>query len=80
MKEERSCYYEFGRYRLDPQKHVLWRGAHPIPLNFRSFDTLLILIQNQGRTVEKDDLHKRVGGARRLRKTTPGYPFLESLR
>jgi TolB-like protein/DNA-binding winged helix-turn-helix (wHTH) protein/Tfp pilus assembly protein PilF len=60
MKEEPSCFYEFGPFRLDPAKRVLWRGSEPVPLTGRAFDTLLVLIQSAGKTVEKDQIIEAV--------------------
>ncbi|MGH9445721.1 MAG: winged helix-turn-helix domain-containing protein [Terriglobia bacterium] len=56
MKEEPSCLYEFGPFRLDPAKRTLCRGSEPVPLAGRAFDVLLVLIQNAGKTVEKDQI------------------------
>ena len=52
--------YEFGLFRLDPQKRVLLRSSEPVPLTPKAFDTLLVLVQNSERVVSKDDLMKKV--------------------
>src|ERR1700755_2763763 len=52
--------YEFGPFRLDPVKRRLLREGEPVPLTPKAFDTLLALVQQSGRTVEKDDLMRRV--------------------
>ena len=50
--------YEFGPFRLNQQKRQLLRGEEPVPLAPKAFDTLLILVQNSGKVVLKDDLLK----------------------
>jgi len=46
----------FGPFRLDPVRRTLTRDSAPIKLAARPFDTLLYLIEAQGRLVEKDEL------------------------
>jgi TolB-like protein/DNA-binding winged helix-turn-helix (wHTH) protein/tetratricopeptide (TPR) repeat protein len=48
--------YVFGPFRLDPVRRTLSRDRVPIKLAARLFDTLLYLIEAQGRLVEKDEL------------------------
>ena len=52
--------YEFGPFRLDPTKRRLLRNGDLIPLTPKAFDTLLVLVQQSGTTIEKDDLMERV--------------------
>jgi TolB-like protein/DNA-binding winged helix-turn-helix (wHTH) protein/Flp pilus assembly protein TadD len=52
--------YEFGPYLLDPGEHALLRGAEIVPLTPKAFDLLLVLVERQGRLVEKDELLKVV--------------------
>jgi DNA-binding winged helix-turn-helix (wHTH) protein len=49
-------FYEFDRFRLDTVKRVLLREGEPVPLTPKAFDTLLALVQNSGRVLEKDEL------------------------
>lgn len=48
--------YEFGEFRLDPSERVLAVHGKRIPLPPRAFDTLLILVQNRGHVLTKDEL------------------------
>ena len=48
--------YEFGPYRLDPAGHKLTRGNQIVALTPKAFDTLVLLVRNSGRLVEKDEL------------------------
>jgi eukaryotic-like serine/threonine-protein kinase len=53
-------FYAFGRFRLDSEKRVLVRDGAPVPLGPKVVETLLVLVENAGRLVEKDELMKRV--------------------
>ena len=48
--------YEFGLFRLDVTGHNLRRDGEPIPLPPKVFDTLLVLVRNSGRLLEKERL------------------------
>lgn len=52
--------YEFGPFRLDPQKRTLLRDGADVPLTPKVFDTLLALVQNSGETISRDELMKAV--------------------
>ena len=56
--------YEFGPFRLDPVRRTLTRDGAPVKLASRPFDTLLYLIEAQGRLVEKDELLAAVWAGR----------------
>jgi DNA-binding winged helix-turn-helix (wHTH) protein/tetratricopeptide (TPR) repeat protein len=48
--------YEFDHFRVDPSESLLLRDGHPIQLPPKVFDTLIVLIENRGRLVRKDEL------------------------
>jgi len=52
--------YEFGEFRLDPQKRTLQHGEEFVALTPKAFDTLLVLVENAGQLIRKDDLMKTV--------------------
>ena len=52
--------YEFGDFRLDPQNRVLRSSGAAVPLTPKAFDLLLMLVENAGRVVTKDELMKAV--------------------
>ena len=52
--------YEFGPYRIDTGERLLRRGDELIPLPPKLADTLLVLVRNGGRMVDKSDLMKAV--------------------
>jgi eukaryotic-like serine/threonine-protein kinase len=52
--------YGFGPFRIDPNRRQLWRENRSVPLHPKTFDILLVLVQNSERVVLKDDLMKTV--------------------
>jgi eukaryotic-like serine/threonine-protein kinase len=52
--------YEFGPFRLDPSRRILLRDNHPVPLQLKAFETLLVLVRNSEQVVMKDELMKAV--------------------
>jgi len=50
--------YEFGPFVLDTIQHALLREGNPVPLTPKTYDTLLVLVQNSGRMLSKDELMK----------------------
>jgi DNA-binding winged helix-turn-helix (wHTH) protein len=52
--------YTFGPFSLDPEARVLLRDGAPVPLAGKMFETLLVLVQNRGRLVDKDELLARI--------------------
>jgi DNA-binding winged helix-turn-helix (wHTH) protein/tetratricopeptide (TPR) repeat protein len=53
-------FYDFGPFRLDLTEHILLRKGKSVALSPKAFDTLLVLVRNSGRIVEKDELLKIV--------------------
>lgn len=60
MSPQEKHLYEFGPFRLDPVKRRLLRDGEPVPLTPKAFETLLALVEQGGRTVEKEELMRRV--------------------
>jgi DNA-binding winged helix-turn-helix (wHTH) protein/Tol biopolymer transport system component len=52
--------YEFDNFRLDAGERQLLRDGEPITLSSKGFDLLLVLVENSGRLVEKEQLYQRV--------------------
>jgi eukaryotic-like serine/threonine-protein kinase len=52
--------YEFGPFRVDPEKQVLLRENQPVPITPKTFETLLILVRNSREVLSKDDLMKEL--------------------
>jgi TolB-like protein/Flp pilus assembly protein TadD len=53
-------FYQFGRFRLDAMGHLLFRETQAVSLPPKAADTLLLLVENAGNVVEKEDLLKKV--------------------
>jgi eukaryotic-like serine/threonine-protein kinase len=58
--EEIDLSYEFGPFRLEPATRRLLREGEALPLTPKAFDTLLLLVQNYERVVEKEEVLRRV--------------------
>ncbi|MFZ0770528.1 MAG: winged helix-turn-helix domain-containing protein [Candidatus Sulfotelmatobacter sp.] len=54
--------YEFGPFVLDPGERLLRHGAARMELPPRAFDTLQVLVENNGRLLEKDALMRTIWG------------------
>jgi TolB-like protein/DNA-binding winged helix-turn-helix (wHTH) protein/Tfp pilus assembly protein PilF len=52
--------YEFGDFRLDTRKRLLWRDGAPVPLTPRVFETLLCLVENHDSVLDKERLMEAV--------------------
>ena len=48
--------YRFGPFHLDVRERRLTRGGQAIPLRLKVFDTLLVLVENAGQLVTKQEL------------------------
>lgn len=53
-------FYDFGPFRIDAINHVLLRDGKAVPLKPKAFDTLLVLVQNRTRVLDKDELMRRL--------------------
>jgi len=60
MGSETKTFYEFGPFRVDPDRRQLLRENQPVPLQPKAFDTLLALIQRSETLVSKDELMQAV--------------------
>src|SRR5262249_4985865 len=52
--------YEFGPFRLDPQRRILLHENDPVSLTPKAVETLVVLVENRDRVVSKDELMKLV--------------------
>jgi TolB-like protein len=60
MADPPQIIYEFGTFRLLPHDRQLQSEGKPVRLPPKLLDTLLHLVENQGRLIEKDDFLKRL--------------------
>jgi hypothetical protein len=56
MYKQQQGLYVFGPFRLDPLKRPLVRNVEQVPVTPKAFDTLLALVEQNGKTIEKGDL------------------------
>ncbi len=52
--------YEFGVFQLDPDERLLLCRGEAVPLTPRAFDTLLLLVENSGHRLRKDELIEKL--------------------
>jgi DNA-binding winged helix-turn-helix (wHTH) protein/tetratricopeptide (TPR) repeat protein len=52
--------YEFGDFRLNPTEQLLQRQGRPIPLMPKVFETLVILVQSDGRLIDKEEFIEKL--------------------
>src|SRR5215469_6519070 len=50
--------YEFGPFVLDTLQHSLFKEGKPVALTPKTYDTLLLLVENHGRMLLKEELMK----------------------
>jgi Tol biopolymer transport system component/DNA-binding winged helix-turn-helix (wHTH) protein len=60
MSGQIQHFYEFGAFRIDAVKRLLLRDGETVSLTPKAFETLLALIQNSGRVIDKDELMQMV--------------------
>ena len=60
MNQKPRHLYAFGPFRLDERECVLRIDGRPIPLANKAFETLLMLVENAGHLVDRDELIRRL--------------------
>jgi len=60
MKTEIERVYEFGPFQVDIAERRLKRGDVIVPLTPKVIETLIVLLENNGRTVNKEELMQRL--------------------
>ena len=58
--QEGKHLYEFGPFRLDPAERSLLRDGKAVPLTPKAFELLVLLVENRGHLLKKDELIERV--------------------
>src|ERR1700730_11713613 len=56
MNKRPLKFYEFGPFRLNITERLLQRDREIVPLTPKVFDTLLVMVENSGRVLEKNEL------------------------
>ena len=57
---KKKFYYEFGEFQLDVRERALLRNGEALQLTPKAFDTLVVLVENAGSLVEKDEMMRVV--------------------
>lgn len=60
MSKQARSFYAFGAFRLDASERVLLGERGVVPLTPKAFDTLLVLVENSGHVIGKEELMRRV--------------------
>jgi DNA-binding winged helix-turn-helix (wHTH) protein/Flp pilus assembly protein TadD len=60
MSGPQPSVYKFGEFRIEADRRLLLRDGTPVALTPKAFDTLLHLVQNRQRIVEKDELMQAI--------------------
>lgn len=60
MSNKPRHFFQFGPYRLDPDRRLLLRENKAVPVQPKAFDILLVLCQNSEKVVPKEELLNKV--------------------
>jgi TolB-like protein/DNA-binding winged helix-turn-helix (wHTH) protein len=60
MSVQTKAVFEFGWFRLNPAERLLLREQVPVQLPPKAFDALVVMVENRGRLLGKDELLKKV--------------------
>ena len=52
--------YRFGKFALDPREKTLFADGRPLHLPAKEFETLLLLVENSGRALSKQEIMSAV--------------------
>ena len=70
MKEKTNRLYQFNGFQLEVDEGVLKKDDDTIPLTPKAFDTLVVLLENRGKVVEKEILLNEVWADTFVEETT----------
>jgi DNA-binding winged helix-turn-helix (wHTH) protein/Tol biopolymer transport system component len=57
---QHTRYYDFDDFRLDARERTLFKQGTPVAVTHKVFDLLLVLVQNNGEMLTKDELLAKV--------------------
>jgi DNA-binding winged helix-turn-helix (wHTH) protein/pimeloyl-ACP methyl ester carboxylesterase len=60
MRGQTKQAYVFGRFRVDSGRRLLFAGDEIVALTPKAFDTLLVLVENRGTVLSKEELMRLV--------------------
>lgn len=56
MGNENIRFYQFGEYKLDSRRRILFKNSDRVDISAKNFELLFFLIQNEGRILSHDEL------------------------
>jgi DNA-binding winged helix-turn-helix (wHTH) protein/TolB-like protein/Flp pilus assembly protein TadD len=60
MSKRAKEFYHFGLFNMDVTERVLLRDGRPLALSPKAFDLLVLLVENSGHLLEKDELMRQL--------------------
>jgi DNA-binding winged helix-turn-helix (wHTH) protein/TolB-like protein/Tfp pilus assembly protein PilF len=60
MSKPAKHLYQFGPFSVDVAERVIWREGRPAALPPKAFELLLVLVENRGHLLEKEELMRRL--------------------
>src|SRR5213595_2668140 len=60
INDDKKTIYRFEGFELDPTRRLLLKEGLAAQLTPKTFDTLLVLVRNRGRVMEKDELMQAI--------------------
>lgn len=60
MNDNSGQFFEFEGFRLDPRNYSLWRGAELVSIPPKAMETLVLLVENHGEVVSREQLMETV--------------------
>src|SRR5581483_3869163 len=60
MSRKYRNFHEFGAFRLSPEERQLFKDGKPVPLTPKAIEVLVLLVENSGSIVSKDELMQKV--------------------
>jgi DNA-binding winged helix-turn-helix (wHTH) protein len=61
-------FYEFGPSRLDVDGRLLFRGSTPVQVPPKAIDTLIVLVEDAGAVIDKEEISSTSGKTRSSKK------------
>ena len=61
MSSRQNGLYEFGPFRMDAPQRLLTRNGEAVTLPPKTFDLLVLLAENKGRVLSKQELMQAPG-------------------
>ena len=60
MSKPAKHLYQFGPFSVDVAERLIWREGRPVTLPPKAFELLLVLVENRGHLLEKEELMRRL--------------------